>query len=64
MTSVLESEVIMLLGWIKNAEMELSEAAFKADDGEYKTARECIHQAVLALGEAGFVLSRSGYDAD
>jgi len=61
---VLERQVIELLGWIKNAEMELSEAAFKAGDGEFKTAKECIRQTELALGEAGFVLSRLGYDGD
>ncbi len=59
-----DRDQIELLGWIKNAEMELSEAAFKSGDGEFKTAKECIRQAELALGEASFVLSRGGHDAE
>ena len=48
-----------ILGYIKAAEMELSEAAYKLGDGEFGTARHCLEvverelvKAVEALNEA------------
>jgi hypothetical protein len=53
-----DRDLIELLGFIKNAEMELSEAAFKAGDGELGVAGKCLDVAETAIGEARFIISR------
>ena len=40
------------MGRIKEAEMELSEAALKASDGELQTARACLIMAAKAISVA------------
>lgn len=54
-----DQDLIELLGFIKNAEMELSEAAFKAGDGEFGVASKCLDVAETAIGEARFVITRT-----
>jgi len=44
--------LVALLGFVKVAEMELSEAAFKASDGELSIARVCLLKASEAIGAA------------
>lgn len=40
------------LAWVKRAEMELSEAAFKVADGEHATACACLRKASEAITAA------------
>lgn len=50
--------VVEFLGFIKAAEMELQEAAFKYSEGERDTARNCVQRACLELEWADDILDK------
>ena len=50
--------VVQFLGFIKAAEMELQEAAFKYAEGETNTARSCVQRAYLELTWADEILEK------
>lgn len=58
--AAMHPDLVRALGFIRRAELELSEAAIKIDEGRTEVARACLDEAVKMAHEAKIWLINVG----